>query len=68
MVFINLVVGARNLHNVAKAYVNVVNAIAIFFEPTLQNNIITNETILTQYNIKQGIRVSEKKVDYEVQK
>ena len=48
----NLVVGYHALHNVAKAYINVVNDIAAFFDSTPPNNIITNETTLTQYNIK----------------
>ena len=51
----NLIVGYHDLHNVSKAYVNVVNTIATFVEPTTPNNIITKETILTQYSIKQGL-------------
>ena len=46
----NLIVGSLALHNVEKIYANVVNYIAIFL-PTPQTNIITNETILTQYSI-----------------
>ena len=43
----NLIVGYNELHSVAKAYINVVNAIYYFVKPTPPNNIITNETILT---------------------
>ena len=57
----NLIVGYHDLHNVSKAYVNVVNTIATFVEPTTPNNIITKETILTQYSIKQGLIFFEKK-------
>ena len=51
----NTIVGYHALHNVANAYVNVVNAITTFVEPTPPTNITTNETILTQYIIKQGL-------------
>ena len=44
----NLIVGSNELHSTAKAYVNVVNAIATFVKPTPPNNIITNKNILTQ--------------------
>ena len=57
MVYSNLIVGSHALHSVAKAYVNVVNAISTFVESTPPTNIITNGTILTQYSIKQGIKV-----------
>ena len=60
--WINLIVGARALHNVATTFVNVVNAIDTFVEPNPPTNIIKNETILTQYSIKQGLKVSGKKV------
>ena len=53
----NLIVGSNELHSVAKAYVNIVNAIAFFVKPTPPTNIITNMTILTQYIIKQGLKV-----------
>ena len=53
----NLNVGSNELHSVAKSYSNVVNAIAVFVKPTPPTNIITNETILTQYSIKQGLKV-----------
>ena len=56
MVWSNLVVGYHALHNFAKTYVNIVNAIATFVEPTHPTKIITNETILNQYIIKQGIK------------
>ena len=61
MRWINLVVGARSLHNADKSYVDIVNAITTFVEPTSPTNIITNETILTQKSIKQGIDIFEKK-------
>ena len=46
----NLIFGARALHNVAMAYVNVINVIDTFVGPNLSTNIITNENILTQYS------------------
>ena len=49
-----------------KYYVNAVNAISTFVEPTPTNNIITNETIPTQYIIKQGLKVFGKKGQAEV--
>ena len=49
---INLIVGSHDLHNVVKSYVNIVNAIVAFVEPTPPTNIITNETILTQKILK----------------
>ena len=58
---INLTVGYHALHNFTKAYDNVVNYIAAFVGPTPPTNIITNETILTYYIIKQLIRVMEVK-------
>ena len=57
----NLIVGSNEIHSVAKAYVNVVNAITSFVKPTPPTNIIANETILTQYSIKQGLKVFGKK-------
>ena len=64
----NLLVGSNEIHSVAKAYVNVVNAITFVVKPTPPTNIITNETILTQYIIKQGLKVFGKKGKAEVQK
>ena len=61
MVWINLIVGTRDLHNVAKIYVNVVNAITNVFEPTPPTNIITNETIPNQYSINLGLKISGQK-------
>ena len=55
MIWTNLIVGDRANRNVAKAYVNAVNAIATFVCPTPSTNIITNYTILTQYSIKPGL-------------
>ena len=60
MSWINLIVNSHALHNVAGAYLNTVNDIATFVETTPQTNIITHEIILTQYIIKQGIKVFEK--------
>ena len=48
MVCSNPIIGTRDLHNVSMAYVNDVNAINTFVEPTPPTNIITNYTILTQ--------------------
>ena len=42
MGWINLVVGSPALHNVTKYYVNVVNEISTFVEPTPPTNLITN--------------------------
>ena len=56
MGWINLIVGSCSLHDVTKTYANVVNDIATFVEPTQQTNIITNDTILTQYSIKQRLK------------
>ena len=64
----NLLVGSHALHSVAKYYVNVVNDIATFVEPTPLTNIITNETIMTQHIINQGLYVSGKKGEAAVQK
>ena len=57
----NLIVGSNKIHSVAKSYVNVVKYIANFVKPTPPINIITNETILTQYSIKQEPKVFGKK-------
>ena len=64
----NLIVGSNELHSVAKAYINVVNAITYFVKPTAPTNIISNNTILTQYSIKQELKVFGKKVEAEVRK
>ena len=64
----NPIVGSNELHSVAKAYINVVNDINSFIKPTPPTNIITNETILTQYSIKQGLKVFGKKGEDEVRK
>ena len=65
---INLIVGARALRNVFKVYVDIVNAKADFVEPTPPTNIITNNAILNQYNIKQGIEVFKKSWGRSVKK
>ena len=64
----NLIFGSNKIHSVAKSYVNVVNTITYSVKPTPTTNIITNETILTQYSIKQGVKVFGKKVEAAVQK
>ena len=64
----NLIIGSNEIHSVAKAYVNVVNAITYFFKPTPPTNIITKETILNQYSIKQGLKVFGNKGEATVQK
>ena len=64
----NLFVGSNELLSVAKAYINGVNAIDYFVKPTPSTNIITNETILSQYRIKQGLRVFGNKGEDAVQK
>ena len=64
----NLIIGSNELHNVAKAYVNVVNYINSSVKPTPPTNIITNKTILTQYSIKQGLRVLGKMGEAAVRK
>ena len=64
----NIIVGSNELYSVEKAHVNVVNAIASFVKPTPPTNIITNKTILTQYRIKQGLKVFGNKGEYEVRK
>ena len=61
MKWINLLVGPHALQNFAQAYVNIFNAIVTFFEPTPQTNIITNETILTQYSIKRGLKFKKRR-------
>ena len=64
----NLILGVRDLHNVIMAYVNAINFITTIVETTPPSNIITNETILTQYSIKQLIQIFGKKVKASVQK
>ena len=68
MVWSNMIFVSHSLHNVAKAYANVVNSIATFVDPTPQTNIITNDTILTQYSIKQGLRFWGGEGEAEVRK
>ena len=52
----NLIVVSNEIHNVAKFYFNVVNAITSFVKPTPTTSIITNKTILTQYRINQVLK------------
>ena len=60
--------GSNEIHSVSKAYVNVVNAITSFVKPMPTTNIITNETIQTQYSINQGLKVFGKKGEDAVRK
>ena len=64
----NLIFGSNELQSVAKSYINVVNAITSFVKPTPPTNTITNETTLTQYSIKQGLKVFGNKGEYAVRK
>ena len=64
----NPIVGFNEIHSIAKAYIHVVNAITSFVKLTPPTNIITNETILTQYSIKQVLKVFGKKCKAEVRK
>ena len=57
MVWNNLIVGSNELHSVEKSYVNDFSDIYAFVKPTPPTIIITNETILTKYSIKQGLKV-----------
>ena len=57
----NLIVGARTLHNVTKAYVKTTTTITNFVKPNTPTNMLKNETILTQYYIKHGLHVFGKK-------
>ena len=68
MVRNNLFFGSNELHSVAKAYINIVNDISSFVKPTPPANIITNETILQQYSIKQGLNFFGNKDEAEVRK
>ena len=64
----NLIVGSNELHSVAKSYVNAVNNISTFVKPMSPTKIITNENILMQYIIKQGIKVFVQKDEAALQK
>ena len=64
----NLIAGSNELHSVSKAYINVVDYIIYFGKLTPLTNIITNETILTQYSINRGLNVFGNKVEAAVQK
>ena len=68
MVCNNSIVGSCALHSVAKAYVNVFNAIYTFVEPNQPTNIFTKYTILTNYIIKQGLKDFGKKCKASVRK
>ena len=64
----NLEVVSHALHDVSKSYINVVNDITTFVEPTPPTNIITNYTLLTPYIIKQRLKVFGLKCEAAVQK
>ena len=64
----NLIVGSNKIHNVTKAYTNVVNSITSIFKPTPPTNITTNYSMIMQYSIKQRIKVFGKKCKATVQK
>ena len=68
MVCNNLIVFSHALHNVTKANVNILNAIFIFVDPNTPTNIITNDTTLTQYIIKQGLKGFVKKGEATLRK
>ena len=64
----NIIIGSNELHSVAKSNINVFNGITYFVKPIPPTNIITNETILTQYRIKKGLKVFQNKGEAEVRK
>ena len=64
----NIIVGYNELHSVAKSYVSVSNTIAYFVKIQPPTNIITNDTILTQYSIKKGLKVFGNKFEAAVRK
>ena len=64
----NMIVGSNGLHSAEKGYINIVNYITSFVKPTPPNNIITNETILNQYSIKQVLKVFGNKGEAKVRK
>ena len=64
----NLIVVFNEIHSVAKSYANVVNYIASFVKPIPPTNIITNNTILTQYSINQELEVFGKKGEAALRK
>ena len=64
----SLIFGSNEIHSVTKSYVNVANSITSFVKPTPPTNIITNETILTQYRINQGLKVFGNIGEAEVRK
>ena len=64
----NLITEPNELHSVVKAYINFDNSMKYFVKPTPPTNIITKNTILTQYSIKQGFKVFGDKCESEVRK
>ena len=62
----SLIIGSNELYSVTKSYANIFDAIETFVKPTSPKNIITNETILTQYSINQGLNFFCKKVEATV--
>ena len=64
----NLIFGSQALHSVAKSYSRVANYITTFLEPSPPTIVITNQTILNQYSIKQVLKVLRKKSRVEYKK
>ena len=52
-----VMVGAQALQSTFESYMNVINAITYFNEPTMALIVIANKTILSQYSINQGIEI-----------
>ena len=64
----NLIVVSNEIHSLEKSYVNVFNYITSFVKPTPLTNIITNDAILMQYIINQGLKVFVNKSEAVVRK
>ena len=52
-----VMVGAQALQSTFESYMNVINAITYFNEPTMALIVIANKNILSQYSINQGIEI-----------
>ena len=68
MIWNNLIVGSNELHRIVKYHLNVPDAISTFVKADPPTNIITDDTILTQYSSNQGLEVFGKKDESVVQK
>ena len=64
----NLIFGPNKVYIISKAYAKIVNTIDNFSNSNPPTNIITNDTIPTQYSINQGLKVSVNKGESVVQK